>query len=236
MYKAKPQHDDSEKTYTKTNSQSNENNNNNLCWVGSEEDYKARLTAAQNEPQWTGIGTKTQLLIWHISDGGRNLKAWPRYKYGQFSIHDCYLILNTTTIRRRIQTPTSSSTEEEDLKVRHDLHTWVGKKSSGKIQGMIAYKMVEANIFLDSTTKITATKYREEQENESNLFLSYFNNRIQYIEYESQLAQHMDAIFQKHKHNISNSLNNISESLTKDFQHIVINMFLFCQDPRRNNC
>jgi len=180
----------------------------NMCLVGSNADREAREAAAKTEPQWLGIGQKDVLTIWQID--GPNVKSWPRYKYSQFCTQDCYLVLRSRKIRSKINNSdqvlmVNNNPLRNSLK--HDLHLWVGKESSGVIQGIAAYKMVEANTSLERK----AIQHREEQGKESKLFLSYFGNRIQTLE---------PLLLQSHVQNVMNQTNSIKKHRGKQSKRI----------------
>jgi gelsolin len=131
--------------------------------VGSDLDHKIKAAAADGEEQWHGLGEKTGTKVWRIEQF--KVKPWSESKYGKFHTGDTYIVLNSYIIDG-----------EEELK--HDIHIWIGSESSQDEYGTAAYKMVEADEYLGGS----AVQYREVQSNESDLFKSYFNNRVTYLD------------------------------------------------------
>lgn len=135
----------------------------NLALIGSDLDHKIKAAAADGEEQWHGLGEKSGLRVWRIEQF--KVKPWSESKYGKFHEGDSYIVLNSYILDG-----------EEELK--HDIHIWIGTSSSQDEYGTAAYKMVEA----DESLGGSAVQYREVQGHESDLFKSYFNNRLTYLE------------------------------------------------------
>lgn len=134
-----------------------------MALVGSDLDHKIKQAAAQNEPQWTGVGEKVELRVWRIEQF--IVKPWPRSKYGKFHTGDSYVILNTYQ-------PDSTKP-----KLHYDIHIWIGDESSQDEYGTAAYKMVE----LDDKLGGAAVQHRQLQGSESEMFLDYFDKKIIYL-------------------------------------------------------
>lgn len=62
-------------------------------------------------------------------------------------------------------------------KLSHDIHIWIGSESTQDEYGTAAYKMVE----LDEHLERVAVQHREVESKESTLFLSYFKNKVTYL-------------------------------------------------------
>jgi gelsolin len=135
----------------------------NLALFGSDTERGVKKDSAKTEPAWKDAGKTVGLQVWRIV----NFKVtnWPKEDYGKFYTGDSYIILNTYKV------PPS----EELL---YDVHFWIGSKSSQDEYGTAAYKTVELDTFLDDKP----IQHREVQGHESELFRSYFNNKIMTME------------------------------------------------------
>jgi len=140
----------------------------NMAGVGGEEDKANRKAAAGHEPAWQGIGTEPGIWIFRIE--AFKVVPWPKEKYGQFHEGDSYILLQT-------EKEISDETGEPTDKLQHDIHFWLGKKTSTDEKGTAAYKTVELDDFFDGEP----VQHRETQGNESEAFLSYFPEGISYL-------------------------------------------------------
>jgi len=140
----------------------------NMAGVGGEEDKANRKKAAGFEPAWEGIGTEPGIWIFRIE--AFKVVPWPKEKYGQFHEGDSYILLQT---EHEIDSETGKPTE----KLQHDIHFWLGKKTSTDEKGTAAYKTVELDDFFDGEP----VQHRETQGNESDVFVSYFPEGISYL-------------------------------------------------------
>merc|ERR1712183_1159482 len=123
-----------------------------------------KAAAADGEEAWHGppkIGTTTGLFVWRIEKF--LVKPWPKEQYGQFFRGDSYIVLN------------SHGNDPENL--RHDIHIWIGSESSQDEYGTAAYKMVEADDFLNGA----AVQNRQVEGNEDPEFVELFDS-LQYLE------------------------------------------------------
>merc|ERR1712226_307348 len=127
----------------------------NVANLGSELHKKVTLAAANLEPAWAAAGQKVGIEVWRIEKF--NVVAWPKERYGEFYSGDSYIILYT------YKTPDSD-------KLLYNVHFWIGLESSQDEYGTAAYKTVE----LDDKLGGDPVQYREVQNNESKLFMSYF--------------------------------------------------------------
>jgi gelsolin len=125
----------------------------NLSEIGSELDKKIREAAAEHEAAWNDLGQEAMLKVWRMEQF--QVVEWPSSKHGRFHVGDSYLVLNS---------------HEENDKLIHDVHIWIGAESSQDEYGTAAYKMVE----LDDSLGGVAIQHREVQGHESELFKSYF--------------------------------------------------------------
>jgi len=140
----------------------------NMAGVGGEEDKANRKKAAGGEPAWQGIGTEPGIWIFRIEQF--KVIPWPKEKYGQFHEGDSYILLQT-------EFDISEETGEPTEKLQHDIHFWLGKKTSTDEKGTAAYKTVELDDFFDGEP----VQHRETQGNESEAFLSYFPDGVSYL-------------------------------------------------------
>ncbi|RZC38446.1 gelsolin, partial [Asbolus verrucosus] len=89
--------------------------------------------------------------------------AYPQNDYGKFYTGDSYLVLNTKINKRGEKT--------------WDIHFWLGSQTSQDEAGSAAIFAVQ----LDDQLGGVPVQYRETQEHESQLFLSYFKNGVRYL-------------------------------------------------------
>jgi gelsolin len=134
-----------------------------LGTVGSDLDHRIKAAAAQGEPQWDGIGEAAGLRVWRIEQF--RVVPWPEDQYGSFHTGDSYVVLHSYT------------KGDDNPKLYHDLHIWIGSASSQDEYGTAAYKMTEADEYLGGS----ALQHREIQGHESAMFRSYFTE-LQYLE------------------------------------------------------
>jgi gelsolin len=140
----------------------------NMAGVGGEEDMANRKKAAAGEPAWEGIGTEPGIWIFRIESF--KVVPWPKEKYGKFHEGDSYILLQT-------EFDVEEETGEPSDKLQHDIHFWLGKKTSTDEKGTAAYKTVELDDFFDGA----AVQHREVQGHESEVFLSYFPDGVSYL-------------------------------------------------------
>lgn len=127
----------------------------NIANLGSDLHKKVTLAAAQGEPAWKNAGQKVGIEIWRIEKF--NVVAWPKEQYGNFFSGDSYIILWTYKV-------------PDNDKFLYNVHFWIGLESSQDEYGTAAYKTVELDDFLGGDP----IQYREVQNSESKLFMSYF--------------------------------------------------------------
>jgi len=128
----------------------------NVAGIGSKADKDERKMAASKEDAWKGAGQKLGLQIWRIEKF--KVVAWPDKEYGKFYAGDSYIILRTY------------KKDPKAAALAWDIHFWLGNDSSQDEMGTAAYKTVE----LDDLLNDAGVQHRETQENESDLFKSYF--------------------------------------------------------------
>lgn len=133
----------------------------NLALLGSEIDRQCKHAASLGEEQWHDLGVNPCLKIWRIEQF--KVVPWPEKNYGKFYEGDSYIVLK-------------SYIEDGEDKLQHNLHIWIGSQSSQDEYGTAAYKMVEADDFLNDA----AIQHREVQGYESELFRSYFDGPLMY--------------------------------------------------------
>merc|ERR1711935_193592 len=128
----------------------------NIANLGSDLHKKVTLAAAQKEPAWAKAGQKVGIEIWRIENF--NVVSWPKDQYGKFFSGDSYIILWTHKV-------------PDNDKLLYNVHFWIGLESSQDEYGTAAYKTVELDDFLGGDP----VQYREVQNDESKLFMSYFS-------------------------------------------------------------
>lgn len=114
------------------------------------------------DESFQNIGTQPGLVIWRIENFNLN-KLRPK-EYGSFHTGDSYLILSTKG--------------EKNKPCSWDIHFWLGSKSTVDEYATAAIKAVELDDYLGGRP----VQYREVQNFESSLFLSYFDSGIFYLD------------------------------------------------------
>eukprot|EP00090_Calanus_glacialis_P016248 TRINITY_DN2546_c0_g1_i5.p1 TRINITY_DN2546_c0_g1~~TRINITY_DN2546_c0_g1_i5.p1 ORF type:complete len:714 (-),score=245.21 TRINITY_DN2546_c0_g1_i5:95-2236(-) len=107
-----------------------------------------------------GAGQEEGLAVWRIEDFAP--VPYDEQKYGKFNVGDSYIVLNT----RKVGSSFS-----------WNVHFWLGEETSQDESGSAAMLAVE----LDDALGGAPTQHRELQENESQLFLSYFKTGVKYL-------------------------------------------------------
>lgn len=136
----------------------------NLALFGSDLDKQVKKESAEQEPAWKNAGTKVGLQIWRIVNF--EVTHWDKKDYGKFYNGDSYIILNTY----------HPSPDSEELE--HDLHFWIGSRSTQDEYGTVAYKTVELDTFLDGKP----VQHREVEGFESKAFMKFFPNGLTIME------------------------------------------------------
>uniref|UniRef100_A0A9J2PXZ7 Gelsolin-like domain-containing protein n=1 Tax=Ascaris lumbricoides TaxID=6252 RepID=A0A9J2PXZ7_ASCLU len=112
------------------------------------------------DPQLRDIGKECGLEIWRIKDFG--LEKLPKEQHGNFYSGDSYIVLSTVDPEQSI----------------YNVHFWLGKDTTVDERGTAAIKTVE----LDEALGGHPVQYREVQNHESSMFLSYFKDGIKYLQ------------------------------------------------------
>jgi len=107
-----------------------------------------------------GAGQKDGLTIWRIEDFSP--VAYDEEKYGKFNVGDSYIVLSTRKVGDSFT---------------WNVHFWLGEETTQDESGSAAMLAVE----LDDALGGAPTQHREVQENESQLFLSYFKTGVKYL-------------------------------------------------------
>ncbi|KAG2378312.1 hypothetical protein C9374_008455 [Naegleria lovaniensis] len=106
-----------------------------------------------------GAGEKAGLQIWHL------VKmipiAVPEEEFGKFNSSDCYVLCYTF------------EAQDDETRLRK-IHYWVGKNANVMKQAVCAFLSNEL------ANRISASLYREEEREESEDFLEYFDHHIEY--------------------------------------------------------
>ncbi|CAD5206093.1 unnamed protein product [Bursaphelenchus okinawaensis] len=110
------------------------------------------------DPKFKNVGRKRGIEIWRIKNF--DLEVVPKEQFGNFYSGDSYIILNT---------------KNND---NWDVHFWLGRDTSQDEAGTAAIKTVE----LDDSLGGLPVQYREVQDHESAVFLSYFKDGIKYMQ------------------------------------------------------
>jgi len=122
---------------------------------------KPTMAMATHEA-FKGVGQKSGLLIWRIEKFQPVLL--PSKDHGKFHSGDSYLLLNTKQ-------------EGKNSALSWDIHFWLGNQTSQDESGTAAILAVD----LDDSLGGGPVQYREVQDHESKLFLSYFENGVRYM-------------------------------------------------------
>jgi len=132
----------------------------NIANYGSQMHEDQKQAKANAEAEWQGCGQQVGVEVWRIENFG--VKKQSSSSNGQFYSDDSYIILNTY----------KKNQNSESLS--YDLFYWIGSTSSQDEYATAAYKVVELDDYLNGLP----VQYREVQDNESQRFLSVFNNQI----------------------------------------------------------
>lgn len=133
----------------------------NLEFFGTDLEKKIKEASANCEPAWTNTNMKLPYLyIWRIE----KFKLVPvdQNTYGSFFEGDSYVILYIYG--------------DKQISLMYNIHFWLGLKTTQDEMGTAAYKTVELDTYLHGK----AVQYREIQNNESDLFRTYFVHGITY--------------------------------------------------------
>jgi len=115
------------------------------------------------DPAFEGAGKAAGIEVWRIEDK-KPVKQEDKAFFGKFFEGDSYILL---------------STKQGNAGLSWDLHFWLGSETSQDESGIAAYKTVE----LDEGLGGGPIQYRECQNHESALFLSYFKESgMEYLE------------------------------------------------------
>ena len=101
------------------------------------------------------------LRIWKMDDF--EPRPIPTNEYGKFYSGDAYIVLYIT--------------EYIEGGIVINIHHWIGQEATTDKFGAAAYRAVELNMYLGGRCNI----YRELEAEESQLFVDYFNNSIEYL-------------------------------------------------------
>merc|ERR1711892_514178 len=107
-----------------------------------------------------GAGKQDGLQVWRIEDFAP--VPYDENLYGKFNEGDSYIVL---------------STQDKGGRLSFNVHFWLGNETTQDESGSAAILAVELDDSLDGVP----VQYREVQEAESRLFLSYFNKGVRYL-------------------------------------------------------
>jgi len=135
--------------------------NTNLANFGTDIEKNIKAEAAKHEAAWKNIGKAPGLEVWRIE----NFHVVPvdKKSHGVFYGGDSYIVLYTYK---------SGDT------LGYNVHFWLGATTTQDEAGTAAYKTVELDDFLGGKP----VQYREVQQYESKLFVSYFPKGIVTLE------------------------------------------------------
>jgi len=140
----------------------------NLAKYGGKEHHELKKGAALTEAAWKGCGQKPGVQVWRINKF--KVESWDEKQYGSFFGGDSYIVLDTYKGK--------DEKGKETDKLIHDIHFWLGKKSTQDERGSAAYKTVELDDLFDGS----ATQFRQTQGHESKEFLAMFGGTIHVME------------------------------------------------------
>lgn len=115
-----------------------------------------------NIPAFKDAGKTKGVEIWRVENF--NPVAVPKAEYGKFYTGDSYVILNTNI--------------DKNNKKSHDVHFWLGLKTTQDEAGSAAIFTVQLDDLLDGVP----VQHREVEGSESDLFLGYFKGGVRYLE------------------------------------------------------
>ncbi|XP_008194361.1 advillin isoform X4 [Tribolium castaneum] len=124
--------------------------------------------------------TSTAFLIWRVEN--MSIVAVPRDQYGIFYDTDCYVIFASSPYGQPVGVD-SVSREVKGTPLEYHIHFWLGCSTTPDKSGVVAYKTVELDNFLNGT----AIQHRETQGNESPRFKSYFKSGFRILTSEFSL-------------------------------------------------
>jgi len=129
----------------------------NMENYGGEEHRAKQKAIADKQAEWDGAGDDFGLQIWRINKF--RVDHVDQEEYGSFYSGDSYIILNTYK-------------EEGGDEKLHNVHFWLGEKTTQDEAGAAAIKTVE----LDDKLGDLPVQFREVQGHETKTFLSLFNS------------------------------------------------------------
>jgi len=131
--------------------------NPNFYLPGANSEKEMKAMAAKGEPAWINAGKEPGIQIWRVEKF--KIIEWPREKYGYFFDGDSYIVLNSYG---------------HPMSLRYNVHFWLGEFTTQDEAGTAAYKTVELDDYLGGSP----VQYREVQGNESQAFISLFDQII----------------------------------------------------------
>ena len=133
----------------------------NIELFGSDLEINIKKASANNENEWNKIKIdEPSLYIWRVEKF--KLVTVKPEDFGSFYEGDSYIILCISLNSMKL--------------LNYNVHFWIGDKTSTDELGTAAYKTVELDTYLEGK----AVQHREIQNNESDLFRSYFSQGLSY--------------------------------------------------------
>ena len=133
----------------------------NIELFGSELEQRIKEASAECEPAWRSVDmTKPSISIWKVEKF--KLIVTKPADHGTFYEGDSYVIMAISL--------------DSSNRLHYNVHFWLGNKTTSDEMGTAAYKTVELDTYLHGK----AVQHRETQDNESDLFRSYFPQGIIY--------------------------------------------------------
>jgi hypothetical protein len=126
------------------------------------EGFVVKSTYLAEEANFKGAGKLPGIQIWRIEQ--MQPVPLPKEQYGQFANEDSYIVLK--------------SEDKADGSNLYHLHYWLGKNTQQDKSTMAAIRAVQLSEYLQGQIM----HHREVQEHESELFLSHFDYKVQYLE------------------------------------------------------
>uniref|UniRef100_A0A4Y0BQM9 Gelsolin-like domain-containing protein n=1 Tax=Anopheles funestus TaxID=62324 RepID=A0A4Y0BQM9_ANOFN len=115
-----------------------------------------------NIPAFNNAGKTVGLEVWRVENF--QPVVIPKAEHGKFYTGDSYIVMNTKEDKNKVKS--------------HDIHFWLGTKTTQDEAGSAAILSVQ----LDDLLGGVPVQHREVEGTESDLFLSYFKGGVRYLE------------------------------------------------------
>uniref|UniRef100_A0A182N393 Gelsolin-like domain-containing protein n=1 Tax=Anopheles dirus TaxID=7168 RepID=A0A182N393_9DIPT len=115
-----------------------------------------------NIPAFNNAGKTVGLEVWRVENF--QPVAIPKAEHGKFYTGDSYIVMNTVEDKKKVKS--------------HDIHFWLGTKTTQDEAGSAAILSVQ----LDDLLGGVPVQHREVEGSESDQFLGYFKGGVRYLE------------------------------------------------------